>query len=122
MKVMIDTTVFLAECLLPVQKYPRLMRKIVDGDRLVMSESQIEEIRGIVSEYFRDEGDTVELFLDRFSIEKVPAADKKSDVYPFLAEAAESGVSSIITLDEELLGEVYEGVSFVSPDEYLSGD
>ena len=69
MRIMIDTTVFLAECLLPEQKYPQLFRKIVAQDRLILPKRQIAEIRDIMKAYFPDECDTIELFLERFSFE-----------------------------------------------------
>ena len=58
MRIMIDTTVFLAECLLPDQKYPKVFRRIVSDHTLVFSSRQIAEIRAIMEKYFPDEGDT----------------------------------------------------------------
>ena len=120
MRVMIDTTVFLAECLLPEQKYPLLFRKIVAEDRLVLPKSQIEEIRGIMKEFFPDECDTVELFLERFSYETPEKEYKKRKTgYPFLPDAKAAGVEAVITLDPQMAGAEIDGVKFLSADEYL---
>ena len=121
MKVIIDTTVFLAECLLPTQKYPKLFRKIVSGHTLVIPERQIDEIRAIMEEFFPEEGDTVELFLAGFSYEKAEDPGERSKEYPFLAEARNSGVEEIITLDPDLAGTVTEGIRFTDPDSFLDG-
>ncbi len=123
MRIMIDTTVFLAECLLPEQKYPQLFRKIVAEDRLVLPRRQIDEIRRIMKTYFPDECDTVELFLERFSFEtpdEIP--QKAAEGYPFLADAKAAGVQAIITLDPQMAGAEIDGISFISADRYLGGD
>lgn len=120
MRVMIDTTVFLAECLLPEQKYPLLFRKIVAEDRLILPERQIEEIRGIMKEFFPDECDTVELFLERFSYETPEEIPESSgEGYPFLADAKSAGVQAVITLDPQMTGAEIDGIKFLSADEYL---
>ncbi|MBQ5412017.1 MAG: hypothetical protein IIU19_01395 [Oscillospiraceae bacterium] len=120
MKVMIDTTVFLAECMLPAQKYPKLMRKIVSEHKLVFPERQLQEIRSLMAEYFPDECDTVELFFSRFSFETA-APEEESEAYPFLGEALASGVSTVITLDPDMAGTEIDGVKFTDPDSFLNG-
>lgn len=122
MKVMVDTTVFLAECLLPTQKYPQLFRKIVAEHKLVFSERQLNEIHSLMAEYFPDECDTVELFLSRFSYETAAAAGETEELYPFLSEARASGVREIITLDPDLAGMDADGIRFTDPDSFLNGD
>ena len=123
MRIMIDTTVFLAECLLPEQKYPMLFRKIVAEDRLVLPKKQIEEIRGIMKEFFPEECDTVELFLERFSYETPEESPESSgEGYPFLADAKASGVETVVTLDPQMAGAQIDGIRFISADEYLGGD
>jgi predicted nucleic acid-binding protein len=122
MRVMIDTTVFLAECLLPTQKYPRLMRKIVAGHKLVLSEGQLEEIRSLMAEYFPNECDTVELFLSRFSFETAESTEDRQEGYPFLSDARAAGVDAVITLDPDMAGTVTDGIRFMSPDSFLNGD
>ena len=122
MKIMIDTTVFLAECLLPTQKYPKVFRKIVSDCILVIPTRQIEEIRSVMAEFFPEEGDTVELFLSRFSYETVENAGRARKVYPFLGEAKKAGVSKVITLDPELTGTIVEEIEFIGPDDFLKGD
>ncbi len=123
MRIMIDTTVFLAECLLPEQKYPQLFRKIVAEDRLVLPRRQIDEIRSIMKTYFPDECDTVELFLERFSFEtpdEVP--EESTEGYPFLNDAKAAGVQAVVTLDTQMTGAQIDGIRFLSADQYLGGD
>ena len=119
MKIMIDTTVFLAECLLPEQKYPKVFRKIVANDRLVFPQAQLDEIMAIMGKFFPNECDTVELFLEKFSFE-LAGSDERSEGYPFLGEAKSSGVEQIITLDPDMEGTEIDGIRFVSVDSYLS--
>lgn len=123
MRLMIDTTVFLAECLLPEQKYPRLFRKIVARDRLVIPKRQIEEIRGIMKEFFPNECDTVELFLERFSYETPEESPESAgEGYPFLADARAAGVEAVITLDPQMAGAEADGIRFISADRYLEDE
>ena len=122
MKVMTDTTVFLAECLLTSQKYPKLFRRIVSDHRLVFPTAQIEEIREIMEKFFPQEGDTVELFLSRFSYETVESGERPEEGYPFLPDAKRAGVSCIITLDPELAGTSEDGIAFTDPDSFMNGN
>lgn len=122
MRIMIDTTVFLAECLLPDQKYPKVFRRIVSDHTLVFSSRQIAEIRAIMEKYFPDEGDTVELFFSGFSYE-ISDSDKHVDGgYPFMPEAEKVGVVAIITLDPDMAGTSVNGIRFIDPDSFLKED
>ena len=122
MRLMIDTTVFLAECLLPDQKYPKVFRKIVSGHTLVFPSAQIEEIRAIMERYFPEEGDTVELFFSGFSYETAESGGIRDNRYPFLTEAKKAGVETVITLDPDLAGTSVNGISFMDPDSFLKED
>ena len=122
MRVMIDTTVFLAECLLPDQKYPKVFRKIVSDHTLVFPVKQIEEIRAIMEKFFPEEADTVELFFSGFSYEAVDFKGKRQGGYPFMDEAEKAEVRAVITLDPDMAGETVNGIRFIDPDGFLNGE
>lgn len=124
MKVMIDTNIIISAALFKSHAIKELMNNIFDNHTLVLTNSIIDEVKGVVSYKFPHKVDETDAFFASISFEyqHTPTNDDEEQIKirddsdrKIIASAKMAQVDVLITGDKDFFDRTYDGIEILTP-------